>query len=1283
MTTGAYRGFLRLEPSLTRSSVSAIEFMANVGFYTFSLDNHAAGVFIDDDTFSTWLLFLQSTPSPATVTGNATAPFSIAPGDTAVIAINGEEAITITFTAAASTTTQVSTVINTAVGFALAADNGNGSIILTDNVLGAASSLVLLGGIVFQKLGLAIGTYFGRDSNPEPKVSWFGENYPDQDSPQWTASGSQTAELLGRTLRVTDASTTDFRVYIQNQALLTAPILNPATDWKLDFRLAVDSFTAGAQVVSGSNLAFAGVLVNIDEGSSGKNVELQFAVDIFGGTYINVLSFNPVSQFLDQQAFFPFPWNDGNVHSIDLFTNKTAGLCIVLADNTILGNFSYPALNSGVVGPEVTFGSGSSAVGNGDLTTAQSVVDWKSVCIFRDLKVADPTAASRRFIGLYAGGDPSLLDSYYVYQIDWTSPHIYRMVRDPQGAVSIFIDGGNVPVISVNYDTLRLPLVGESFLQSITQNEECVAFGDFEPEEISRTIWNYIEYSIGKLTLTDLLITSHQVTNQGNVVASGEHLTTTVPHGHAGTNVYSGGSPTDEFMYNMSVPAATILGEGTPPVPMTQDLESRGGFVRTAIPVESVPVATPTSPPSFVDTQGFLTDLEDDLVNGTSLESAVVAIVNYVIVLVVPTFNSHLTLANTHLMTDPGDEVAIPPALTLADAIIAMNAVATNYNIHRTAPGVHTIPDTEYVVTAPQAGDLESLLTLIDDFFTNFTGHVARVTPHVNPDTIDTENLAPAIDLPSVITLANDLQANYNAHLSQANIHVINDAINISTAPPCFDLPTTITLLTNLVQAMNGRDFDAHLLYTSTATTVGAHKGIDRFNNDPDSPPVDLPSAITVANDLRLHFNAHLIQVDSHLNLDTASALLDPPTELAVDLYTDTYLLLNELVAAFNAHCVQYRVHIANDVDDIVQLPPVDLSSPTLLQDAIALCNVLLVSYSTHLSAVYDDSNAPVHVNNDVVNIVTASTGIAAVAVTNNGGLIQIQTAITGLTTGDIVVVSGVKGVPANGSFEVTVLSSTEFLLGGPVFAGDYINGGIVENISYPAGITVNAVTNNGGLIQVETEPTTLITGDTVSINGVDGVPAANGAFQITVLSTTTFLLSNPLFIGHYTGGGLIQDISSLAVLVDGINEVYNLHLTQPTVHKNAVFIGVAPPNEVIYEQTKFYTMPTGNMGYMYPYSEEISGVMLASPYSISNVTNNGGLIEIDTTLAAPFNTNDSVVVSGVIGVPSANGTFSVTKITTTRFLLQNTVFAGSYSNPAGNAAAIAEYSAATFITVF
>jgi hypothetical protein len=958
MTTGAYRGLLRLEPILTRVAASTVEFTASLGFYTFSLDNKGAGVFIDDDVFSTWLVFLQDTPSAATVTGTSNQPFGIATNDTAIIGIGSAEPITVTFTSPAATTAQVSAVINAAVGFALAADNGSGAIILTDQTLGANSEIRLLGGNALEKLGLALGTYFGRDSNPEPKVSWFGATFPDQDTPDWIAFGSQSSEMLGRTMRVTDSSTSDFLVYTLSNALYTAPVFSPAVDWKVDFRLAVVSFSAGNPIVSGTNLQFAGVLVNVDEGTSGKNIELQYAVDQFGGTYINVLSYNPTTGFLDQQASFPFAWNDGQVHSIDLFTNKNAGICIILGDSVSLGNFSYNGLHAGVVGPAITFGSGGTAVGNGDPSTATSVVDWKSVCGFRDLKVADPTAASRRFIGIYSGGNPSLLASYYIAQVDWTQSHTYRIVRDPSGNVSVFLDGGNIPVISVNYDAIKLPGVAASFLQPITGNRECIAFGSFDPEEIARVIWGPIKYSVGRLTLTNRLIPPHQTLNQANAVVSPEHLNTQLPHEHAGFTVYSGGTPTDDFLSNPALAAFTNLGEGTPPVPMTQDLQSRGGLSKTATLQEAV------SALQFVDESGFLSDLEDDTTNATSPYTPITELISIIFTQVIPTFNNHLIAPGVHQTNDPGHTVPIPGTFNLSSAISAMNQLRANYEAHRVAPGVHVIADTLFSITAPPAVDAPSLAALVQNFQQIFVEHVERTWPHNVVDIINLEPLV-ASDLPSLITLSNDLQAFYNTHLSEPGVHVRPDTVDLSLAPPCFDLPSVLVLLADIET-----QFNKHLVNVDRPNAPGVHKGIDRFNSDSDSPPVDLPTAISFANNLANHYNQHILVQDSHLIVDLDGYNLG--TAFVVQPFlAGTLVVLNDLLAAFNQHVVQYRVHLSNDQADAVLLQPaVDL--PT----GITLANALSANFNKHRVAVVNDSNAPAHVMNDTVNVVTAPNAV-------------------------------------------------------------------------------------------------------------------------------------------------------------------------------------------------------------------------------------------------------------------------------------------------------------------
>lgn len=965
-TTGEYRGFLRSEPILSVSTTSAIEFLASVSYWTFSLDNKSSGVFIDDGTLSVHFVFLQHMPSPATITGTSTQPFSIAAFDTAILSIGNAQSIQIVFPAPVTTAAAAAAVINAAVGFVFATDDGSGRVKLTDSTLGASSKITLIGGAALEKLGLNPGTYFGRDSNPEPKVSWFGESLPDADVISWTVSGGQQSSMYGRTLRITDSSVSDFRSYTQSDSFYTAPVLGPSFDWKVDARLAVLSYTPGDQVMSGTNLRFAGSILNIDEGPSGKGVEIHTAVDASGTPFLNVLSYNPGTNSLDQKANFPFAWNDGLPHTINLFTSKGSGVCVLLVDGTVLGTFSYTTLNPGFSGPSISFGSGGAAVANGDLRTAMSVTDWTSVAVFKDSKISDPAASSRRYIGIYGGGDPSLLSSYYIHQIDWTVPHLYRIVRDPSTAVSVYVDGASVPSISVSYDSLTLPPSSSSFLKDITDSKQVVAFGGFNAFEISRTIWGPIKYSLGKMTITDRRVPPHQVLSQGNAFASPEHLRTSVAHKHAGFRVYSGGTPLDEFMYDSSIEAFTQLGEGTAPVPMTQDLESRGGLVKTAIQTSTADAL------AFVNKKGYISNLTDDTYNVVDEESAVDHFVRAAAA-TVAAFNAHLISPGAHASDDLVNTVTVPPIVTLADACAAMNAVAAAYNLHRVQPGVHVVDDTLFPVTSPLASNAQSLMDLGNDFTSNFHNHVERVVPHVTPDILNTVLSPNAVDLATMITLANDVAARYSAHRTYPGAHVVNDTVNVVAVPLCFDLPTAIALLNDI----KGK-FNAHLQYVWMPSSIGSHQGVDRFNEVVAPDATDLSSSIVLANALKTAFNAHLSQTDSHAAFDLAADSYSFATHYISsgsqhwtlypsDVLSDCVLLANALKAAFNAHVVQRMVHVSNDEKNAVAVP-----NSSDLPTTIALANLIKTRYNSHREAVSSDSGASVHVNNDTVNPVTA-----------------------------------------------------------------------------------------------------------------------------------------------------------------------------------------------------------------------------------------------------------------------------------------------------------------------
>lgn len=941
LTTGAYKGYLRLEPILASTTTCVVEFQASLGYWTHSLDNRAAGVFIDDGLFSTHFVFLQATPTPATVTGTSPEPYGIAANDILILAFANELAQTIQFPAPVTTASAAAAVINDALGFTFATVVSSGTppsnfIKLTDDVLGAGSKFQLVGGDALTKLGLSPGTYFGRDSNPEPKVAWFGEDFPDFDFPRWSRTGEQNSELLNRTLRITDTATDDFRSYILADSLFTSPVLGSTQDWKCDFRMQVLSVVAGGQIATGTNLRFAGALVVIDEGPLGKNVEIHLAQDHLSNSFLNVLSYEASTGTLESMAEFPFNWNDGKVHSYNVYTSKVADLVLVLADNVVLGTFSYSALRTGFNGPSITFGSGGNAVNNGDLSSAMSSVDWSSVCVFRDGKVSDPAAPDQRFVGIYGGGDPSLLRSYYVHQIDWTVPHTYRLVRDPVHGVSIFVDGGDVPVISVNYDPLKLPPSSSSFLKGVTEGRQSIAFGGFNPFEISRTVWSSVRYALGKITLTDRIVPSHQVVNQANVVTSPEHLRTKKAHSHHGFQVYSGGTPLDDFLADPALTASTELSEGMPPVPLTQNLETRGGLRQVVTPASFVPTA------DFVNTRGFLSDFENDLDNGLDhglvmIESAATPIFVARVNDLRNKFNAHIVQANAHYINDVINQVATPPAIGLTSAVSLLNEIRQNYKNHLLAVPSHAHVDSVNAVDLPAATDLVTGAALVEAIASKFASspgsfkHIESADFHLSPDAPNVITLPDAVNFPQALSILSSFKARYNAHRSQDGVHVPNDAGNVVVASDPFDLASANTFFGEVLGKYNN-----HL----STGPVSVHVNIDPANvfGTPFPPYADTDAATEAANRLKRVYNQHIVQPGLHYEDDAYNAITVPDIEPV----TISIVVLNQLKAAYNLHIVDSVYHVPDVFHGVLSANAIDTAT------AIVLANEMKVKFNLH-----------------------------------------------------------------------------------------------------------------------------------------------------------------------------------------------------------------------------------------------------------------------------------------------------------------------------------------------
>jgi len=549
LSSGAYRGFLRFEPTQTIRTSTVIEFRTKIDYYTFGINNRSAGVYLDDKNLQVHFSFLQYSPSAPTTIGRSEL-YPIILGDNLLLRINNGQIITITFAATDTTAATVAAKINSTTGVPSGfASSSSGKIKLTGVNLGVESSFEIVGGTAVTKLGLIIGNYIGSDSNPEPRISYFGADLPDKDNPVWVSSGEQRAELINRALRITDDSVTDYRLFDLSNILVTEPVLKDPNDWKLDTRITVYSYTpSSTYIIYGLYVPvkFAGAFINIDEGVGGKNLELHLSVDQNGNKYVTILSIIASAYIIVFQA--PFNWDDGLPHSYNVYMNKASGLVFVLADgqpiNDVLSatnSFLTSVLKPSVSGPSVTFGSGSMPIGAIDINTAKSVVDWHSVAVFKDSKINDSNSSIRRYIGLYKGGNENELSSYYVHQIDWTSFHTYRIIRSPDDYVSIFVDNNPTPVISISYDSLRLPLVNTSFLNGITGGIPSIAFGSFNPQELSRTEWDYVKYSLGRIIQRNRLVPRHHLLNYANLITSPDHLFTKAQHIHFGKEVYSEG----------------------------------------------------------------------------------------------------------------------------------------------------------------------------------------------------------------------------------------------------------------------------------------------------------------------------------------------------------------------------------------------------------------------------------------------------------------------------------------------------------------------------------------------------------------------------------------------------------------------------------------------------------------------------------------------------------------------------------------------------------------------
>lgn len=466
------------------------------------------------------------------------------------------------------------------------------------------------------------------------KLGYGGRVLPTDWQPTpWTTLGTASVEMKGRTLRISDGSTTDGRVYYLDDI---APEPGPnrvlgSNDYMVEFRCQIVSTTPDVA------------------GFAGASVEVYDAARVVGLLFQEVLGIRYVT-FHSEGLPLPggavvFNWMDGQPHVYRLTKNTAGNLVTLLVDGVYLASITYSSFSLPTPVPGFDPIVGTIAFGSSTTTSsgAQSVVDWYYVntwCVVPDaktyvglwkgttpnqlagyhlpVKVQGTASIAGNALGgtvdLIAAGvvagdyliidtgtnlgvytiatvlgttltvtevfpsTPSVVDFRVPQQTDWTAAHRYRLVEESSGEVSLLLDTDPDPLLRVDYGVLPSSAVG--LARKVAGYAPALLWGAFDPTNLSQTSWDFVRYGLTRSPTEMRIVPPHQVLNQRNVMASPEHITTTIPHDHTDFWSRSTGQPSqvypDFLRDEPDLVAFTLLNEGTPLVPVTQDQSARG-----------------------------------------------------------------------------------------------------------------------------------------------------------------------------------------------------------------------------------------------------------------------------------------------------------------------------------------------------------------------------------------------------------------------------------------------------------------------------------------------------------------------------------------------------------------------------------------------------------------------------------------------------------------------------------------------------------------------------------
>ena len=476
---------------------------------------------------------------------------------------------------------------------------------------------------------------------PAAKLSYGGRSLPEDFSPYaWSKLGGQAVSMVGRILRISDTSTTDGVVYFiedTSPVVSTGRVVAATLDYMLEVRLRVVSYTvdgsgfAGAFAQAFDGTRAIGILLqelagvryvafHSDGATLGASARFAFEwndgephtfrvrksttgdlVTVFvDGTLlgsfayssftapppdaIGIISFGSSTPASDAAASV-VDWSYCNAWRVETSVARFLGLWKGV-DRDALTGYHLPLKASG---------SNAAVAGNSleDLEAdffAESVAPGDPLIVDSGANkgvyevAAVVTATNLTIVGSWPA-QPSVVDYRIARETDWSAQHKYRLLKDPTGTVSVFVDSETLPALSVDYDSIELPPSGSGVVRTLSSGLAAVAFGSFNAENLAQSLWDFVRYGITRSGTEDRIVPPHQVLNQWNIMESPERLFTLIPHTRTSFHSSSTGTTSQEdvdFLSRDDVRAYTQLNQGTPLVPETQTLENRGPFVTQA-----------------------------------------------------------------------------------------------------------------------------------------------------------------------------------------------------------------------------------------------------------------------------------------------------------------------------------------------------------------------------------------------------------------------------------------------------------------------------------------------------------------------------------------------------------------------------------------------------------------------------------------------------------------------------------------------------------------------------